>query len=716
MDHQGKAVSPAFRAFCLAAVLVLLLAGSSRPPSAAEAHRPPAVPLVACDPYFSVWSFGDRLTDSDTVHWTGTRQALSSLIQVDGKAYRLLGTSPPEVPALSQVGLEVLPTRTLYEFEGAGIHVSLIFMTAMLPDDLEVLSRPVTYITWKLRSEDGKGHSTALYFDTSAELVVNTTDESVVWSHEQVAGLNVVRMGTEAQPILAKSGDDRRIDWGYLYLALPTLEESQSVIAEGSVARSQFAWKGSLPRQDDAQMPRPAADRMPVMAAVYRGIKVGPSQAERHLLLLYDDIYSVELLHRRLRPYWRAHGAEAKDLLGKAARDYAGLQSKCGDFDREFMEDLTSIGGSQYAELAALAYRQSLAASKIAAAPDGKPLFFEKENFSDGSISTPDVLFPQSPILLLFNPTLLRASLVPIFEYATSGRWKFPFAPAQLGTYPLANGQTYGGGETSEEGQQPVEETGDMLIMTAAVARMEGRPDLAAQYWPVLQRWAEYLRAKGFDPEKQLCTDDFAGPLAHNANLALKSIEALGAYALLCDMRGEPGDAASYRKTAEEFARKWMTMARDGDHFRLAFDQPGTWSQKYNLVWDRLLGLNLFPREIARSEVAYYERRLLAFGCPLDSRSKYTKLDWEVWSASLADAPADFQKLMSPVFDFVDQTPSRVPLPDWYYATDGKQCLYHTKAGRQIGFQARPVVGGVFMKVLMDAPTWKKWSDRAGMK
>jgi len=413
-----------------------------------------------------------------------------------------MGSSPTEVAAFPQVGLKVLPTRTLYEFEGAGIHVSLIFMTVLLPSDLQLLSRPVTYLTWKLRSVDGKGHLTSLYFDSSAELVVNTTDELVIWSREQIGGLNVMRMGTEAQPVLAGSGDDRRIDWGYLYLALPATQVSQSVIAEGSLARRQFAGGGSLPKQDDTQVPRPADDRMPVMAVVYAGIKVGPSSAERRLFLLYDDLYSVELLHQRLRPYWRAKGALAKDLLREAAKDFDALQSKCGDFDQEFMGDLRRIGGRQYAELAALAYRQSLAASKIAAAPNGEPLFFEKENFSDGSISTPDVLFPQSPILLLFNPKLLRASLVPIFEYVTSGRWKFPFAPAQLGTYPLANGQTYGGGETSEAGQQPVEETGDMMIMTAAVARLEKSPDLATHYWSVLQHWAEYLKAKGFDPEK----------------------------------------------------------------------------------------------------------------------------------------------------------------------------------------------------------------------
>jgi hypothetical protein len=624
-----------------------------------------------------------------------------------------MGASPSDVPALPQVHLEVSPTQTLYEFEGVGIHVSLIFMTAMLPNDLQVLSRPVTYLTWKLRSVDGKEHSTSLYYDNSAELVVNTTDEPVVWSHEQVGGLTVMRMGTQAQPILAKSGDDLRIDWGYLYLALPASQGSQGVITEGNLARGQFTRTGSLPTQDDTRMPRPVADQMPVMAAVFGAIKVEPSPIERHLLLLYDDLYSVELLHQRLRPYWRQKGAEAKDLLRDAAKDYVALQSKCGDFDREFSQDLTRVGGKQYADLGALAYRQAFAASKIAAGPNGEPLFFEKENFSDGSISTPDVLFPQCPILLLFNPELLRASLVPIFEYVTSGRWKFPFAPAQLGTYPLANGQTYGGGETSEEGQQPVEESGDMLIMLAALAQTEQNADLAVKYWPVVTQWAEYVKEKGLDPEKQLCTDDFAGPSAHNANLSLKAVEALGAYSLLGRMKGDEQQASRYRQTAEEYARQWVKMAQDGDHYRMEFDQPGSWSQKYNLVWDKLLGLNLFPEEVAREEIAFYKKKLLGFGFPLDSRKAYTKLDWEVWSASLAESPGEFQTLMSPLYTFVSQTPSRVPLSDWYWATDGKQTVYHNRQGKELGFQARSVVGGVFIKVLTDAPTWKKWSTQA---
>lgn len=697
----------------IATVIWLLISTHSAQRAMARELRPPAVPLVACDPYFSVWSFTDKLADSDTRHWTGARQALTSLIRVDGQTYRLMGTSPSGVPALPQVGLEVSPTRTRYDFEGAGVHVSLVFLTPMLASDLDLLSRPVTYLTWKLHTVDRKTHTASLYYDNSAELVVNTADEPVVWSRDQVGDLAVMRMGTQAQPVLAKAADDLRIDWGYLYVAAPHRQGVREVVAEAKSAQGQFSSTGLLPTQYDTRMPRPAADHMPVMAVVFGATKLGPSPLERHLILFYDDLYSIELLHHRLRPYWRRNGAEANDLLRDSEKQYVALQSRCKVFDREFLQDFTKLGGEKYAELAALSYRQTFAGNKLAAGANGEPLFFAKENFSDGSISTPDVIHPECPPLLLFNPELLRASLVPVLRYVTSGQWKFLFPPAQLGTYPLANGSTYHGGEKSEEGQQPVEEAGNMLIMAAALAEMEQTPELAVKYWPVFTQWAEYVKEKGLDPVDQLCTDDFAGPMAHNANLSLKAIEALGAYSLLCKMKGDEVQAAAYRQTAEEYARRWLEMAQDGDHYRMAFDQPGSWSQKYNLVWDKLLGFNLFPADVARKEVAFYKTKLLDFGLPLDSRKPYTLLFWEGYSASLADSPADFEALMSPVYNFVGQTPSRVPLADWYWTTDGKQVRYNNAQGEEIGFQARPVLGGMLIKALTDATTWKKWSSQA---
>jgi len=305
-------------------------------------------------------------------------------------------------------------------------------------------------------------------------------------------------------------------------------------------------------------------------------------------------------------------------------------------------------------------------------------------------------------MFLLFGPSLTKAMIVPIMDYAASPRWKFPFAPHDLGTYPLANGQVYGGGERTEENQMPVEETGNMLILLAALAQMEGHAAFAAKYWTVIEKWADYLKAKGFDPGYQLCTDDFAGHLAHNVNLSAKAITGLGAFAKLCDMRGDKARAAEYRNLSKECAARWVKESDDGDHFRLAFDRPNTWSQKYNLVWDRILGLNLFPADALRKEMDFYKKVQNRYGLPLDNRQTYTKLDWTVWTATLTGDRTDFEAILNPVYDFLNETPDRVPMTDWY----------QTKSGKKEGFQARSVVGGVFIKVLYDGAVWQKWAGR----
>jgi hypothetical protein len=421
-------------------------------------------------------------------------------------------------------------------------------------------------------------------------------------------------------------------------------------------------------------------------------------------MIAYDDQFSIEYFYRRLRPYWRRNNRTgAADLLKAAARDFAPLKERCDRFDAELTKDLVAAGGPKYAALATAAYRQAIAAHKLVADFDGTPLYFSKENFSNGCIATVDVTYPSAPFFLLLNPQLLKAMLRPMMDYAKSPRWPWPYAPHDLGTYPLANGQVYGGGEVSEASQMPVEESGNMLILIAALAEAEGDAEFARAYWPLLKKWAEYLKEKGLDPDNQLCTDDFAGHLAHNTNLSIKAIVALDCYARLAGAIGQKDEAASYHALAKQMAGQWAKMADDGDHYRLAFDKAGTWSQKYNLVWDKLLGLKLFAPDVARKEIAYYKTKQNAFGLPLDNRSTYTKLDWILWTATMADNAADFAAIADPAYKFANESPTRVPLTDWYWTLDGKQR----------GFQARSVVGGLYIKMLEDPQRWRRWAGRA---
>ena len=624
------------------------------------------------------------------------------MVRVDGKAYRLMGMESRDVEVAELIGCRVWPTRTVYTLEAGPVTITLKFTSPLLPNDLELIGRPVSYIDWTLASKDGNPHGVELYFDHTAELVVNDPKQSVEWSRVDMSDLDVMRMGTTDQPVLERDGDLVRIDWGYSYLAVPKSFSAQTLMAAATAARGSFVTSGGISGSDDSNVPRPARKNWPVCAVTFDCGKVAGKPVKKWLMLGYDDVYSIQFFDEKLRPWWRRNGGKPAEMLTQAANAFDEVTARCQAFDKALMADARRIGGPKYADLCALAYRQAIAAHKLVAAPDGTPMLFSKENNSNGCIATVDVAYPASPIFMLLSNDLLKAMVEPVFRYAAMDRWPFPFAPHDLGRYPKAIGQRYGGGEKTEDRQMPVEECGNMIIMAAAICQIDGNTDYVERFWPQLSQWAAYLKDKGLDPENQLCTDDFAGHLAHNANLSLKAIVALGAYAKMCKMAGRGSEAAEYRRTAEQFAAQWPKLADDGDHYRLAFDTPGTWSQKYNLVWDTLLDLDLFPKDIARREVAYYKTKLNEFGLPLDNRELYTKTDWEVWTATLAESREDFDTLMDPVYSFVDNTPQRVPLTDWYWT--------HTSERR--GFKARSVVGGVFIKMLSAPPLWEKWSQK----
>jgi hypothetical protein len=237
----------------------------------------------------------------------------------------------------------------------------------------------------------------------------------------------------------------------------------------------------------------------------------------------------------------------------------------------------------------------------------------------------------------------------------------------------------------------PVEECGNMLIMTAAVCALDKSPEFAKPHYEVLKQWTDYLLTYGADPGEQLCTDDFAGHLSHNVNLSAKAIMGIEAFAQLAKQIGETKVYEQYHQKAADMAKDWEARALSGDHYRLTFDNADSWSLKYNLVWDKFFGSSLFSKEVFEKEVNYYISKNNAYGVPLDSRKDYTKSDWILWCAALADSKEQAEQLISPVAEYVKNTASRIPFSDWYETESGDSCH----------FIARSVQGGIFMPILV---------------
>ncbi len=608
----------------------------------------------------------------------GTNVLAMHVTNTGGDAYLDLGLLeeiPPNANQRTveaeQLNVSINATQTIYEFRCGAVDVRVTFTSPLIINDLKLLARPVTYITYDVKANDGKIHDVDVYFGASGAIATNSPRQIIKADSYQLNGLNVLKVGTVQQPVLEKKGDNVRIDWGYMYLATPG--GSQFVSNKDSAIASFTNAKNTGSRKQEGP-------NLFLNSIVSLG-KTGSKEKKQVFLIGYDDLYPVQYFNTNLQPWWKSeYGSTIENELTLAYKNYQSVIKQCEDFNQKLYNDLEKTGGKTYADLCVLAYRQSIAAHKLVKSPQGDLLFLSKENFSNGSINTVDVTYPSAPLYLAYNPELMKGMLNGIFYYSESGKWAKPFAAHDLGTYPIANGQTYGE-------DMPVEESGNMIILTAAIAKAEGNAGYAKKHWKTLTQW---VVSEGFDPANQLCTDDFAGHLARNANLSVKAIVGIKCYSQLANMLGEKAIATRYSDTASNMVKRWMQMADEGDHYALTFDRNNTWSQKYNLVWDKVLGLDLFPKEVYQKEIGYYLKKQNAFGLPLDSRRTYTKSDWILWTAVLTDNKKEFEAFINPVYKFAVETTSRVPLSDWHETTNGEQ----------VGFQARSVVGGYYMKLL----------------
>ena len=628
--------------------------------------RPPATPIINIDPYFSVWTETSVL--DNPIHWTGSPNTMCGRVYVDDKEYHFFGLNDNSCLQMEIVDIEIDAYSTNITYANEQIRLYVCFTSPTLVEDFYYASRPVAYAKTYFESIDSKEHDVRVKFIVSEELVLSSRGNGrTVAEVVDIEGVTAIRIGNAEQKVLWRSGDNVRIDWGYLYLGTK---------GSGNVGQTIL---------DD-------------MCAIYAESVL---ENDALFLIAYDDIESIQYFGENLKAYWKKDGKSILEAIAESAEDYITTVGRCNEFSERIRKAAISKGNEKYAELLLLSVRQIMAAHKLVVDGEGNILFISKECGSNGCAATVDVTYPSAPFFLLYNIELLKAMLRPILKYSYSREWKLDFAPHDMGFYPLLNGQVYGvecysDGQVKEidlSRQMPLEECGNMIILFAAVMDAEKDTSFVKEHLGIIEQWSQYLIKYGLDPENQLCTDDFAGHLAHNVNLSIKAIMGIVGYSRILEKVGKRDEAKRMLAKARRYVESLIVRAKNPDgSFRLAYDQPNTFSLKYNAIWDKIWNTNLFPETFYQGEVARYKAELLPYGIPLDSRETYTKSDWILWVASFAESSVDFDLFVNRLWEAYNAMDTRVPMSDWYYADTANM--------RE--FRHRSVLGGLFIKLLLD--------------
>jgi len=659
----------------------------------------PAYPLFLKDPFFSMWSMGDRLAHSPTCFWTNAAKKLLGFIKVDGEVYSFLGLS--DAPALKQTGIEASSFKTIYHFAQADFTFDVEFVSPLLPNDLELLSCPVCYLNYRFSS--AKPHSFEVALAMGENWCYNETSQYLGRGMKgrvfQDEGLEIALMGLAKQMPLSATDDEVLADWGYFYLM-----GDQAYYGDNHLLWAYINKHGAIE-------PSLFEDNKVLMAF--------SQKKQGTLYIAHDQGVAVQYFNEYLPGYYFRSGKTIVDALEETRKNHDDIETKLAQFDQQLKKDCAQISPDYYA-VAVAALRQSIAAHVLVEDKKGELLFLSKECGSNGSIGTVDVAFPTQPLFLLYNPALLNAMLTPIYHFARLKAWPFDFAPHDVGTYPCANGQTYGladdGGRYrcheayrqaftttyphyvlpkeaelyALESQMPLEESANMIIMAYAAYQASGESKSIKENFDLLKKWARFLEEFGYCPSNQLCTDDFAGHTDKNINLSIKACVALECFVRLLNEMGENTLAKEKEAVVKRFVEHFEMVSRSRGFLPLSFEEGDSrYSLKYNLALDRLFGFNLFSADLYNREIAEYKKHQNPMGIPLDSRKPYTKSDWEMWVASFADASLN-SSLISSLVAFLKSSPDRWAFPDWFDSGDGHGYC----------FRNRTVQGGIFFPLL----------------
>ena len=626
----------------------------------------------------------------------------------------------------TQNSTNITATQSYFNFTAGPVDLDVVFTSPQVLTDQVALSTPINYVSYRAKANDGNAHSVQVYLEATPQIAVGNDANQNITSLVTANGLTFAKTGTAAQQIHRAD----RQNWGYLYIAADAAKNQTIGFGNYKLSSNNMMATGNVPAVAAGAtfQAEGGTDEMPMI--LFKHDLGTSTEAAGFTMLGFDDegkaVKNVTAQattdsegnpvaeQAELLPgFWTSRYSTLTAAMAEYAANYDANIAAAREMDNTIYNDAKAAGGTKYAELCALAYRQVVAGNKLVLNTDGKALNYTTAISSGNDIQTIDAVFPEAPLFLAYSPDLAVATLKPYFKWMNERAWTRADVPNDLGVgYPIVD--KFPSIDTATGtmiGYPNQTECTANFVLEAGMAAKLGATDNAffTDNYERFKSFADYL-AEIVTPAKEEIfklegsADSFNSRIVSNTHLSAKAILAVAAFGEIAKAAGHVAEATTYLQKARDLAAAWKAsnLADTGDRYIQGYFDDGSaikWGQKYDLAYDKMLGTGLFT-DVINTEVTYYLTLIPGFkyGMPMDARYDGTvpeygyraKLDENVMAATLTGNETDFAKLVDPCWNYVNETPSRFALRDYY----------NPKTAGGYEFQARPVVGMFWAQVV----------------
>ena len=622
----------------------------------------------------------------------------SVIARVNGQAYSLFGVSdaPDDVQEATVTQANFTSTHSIFTLEAGPETFILDFLSPVSPQNLLRQSLPFSYLTISVGG--GSADSVQIYSDIDSSWTGKPDDAE--WGFTGSDSTAIFHLSPADGTPFTQSEEQQAL-WGETIYASRSSSQSSLSSASGALStiRSQFIRNGTL-----------TGNHMDWSSDGVVGLAHDLGKASERVSVTFaiGNVREkvINYVGNAQTGYYRSQYTDAASAVSHFLDDYSDAASEAARLDALVQQGGESSHSSNYSDILALSLRQTYGGIELTVPHDTRDTkdarAFIKEISSNGNINTVDVIYATFPVFYILSPEILKLLIKPIFEYMDSDAYNKTFAVHDLGThYPNATGHDPNGED------MPVEESGNIIILTHAYELASGKNDLSTTYSSLLKEYAEYLLKDGKYPSNQLSLNDALGPIANQTNLAMKASVGLAIY-------GEIANDDNYVTEGKEIAQALyegrLGTDPDGTYFTIQYGND-TWFLVYNHYGDRLFHLDLFSDEAYNATTDFYPTVRDEAGVPLDANVDWGQTNWQGFVAATVDG-ATRDQFITDLHAYISNGRNDAPFSDRYWVADHDDYVADDDGAKRAGdyyrFRARPTLGSHFsLWALQGGNQWK---------